>query len=84
VNLPSVFKAISPLFHGYTDFYKNDLQQLLKALSQRSPNETAYFLRQVLSVNTDARLIKLVRQCLAGFPEETRKRLREFLQVLPR
>lgn len=83
-NLPAAFKIISPLLHEYHDLHRNDLRSLLTALSRRSPNETAYFLRQVLSLNTDPRLIKMVRQSLTEYPDEIRSRLREFLQALQR
>lgn len=83
-NLPAAFKIISPLLHEYHDLHRSDLRSLLTALSRRSPNETAYFLRQVLSLNTDPRLIKMVRQSLTEYPDEIRSRLREFLQALQR
>ncbi len=83
-NLPAVFKAVSPLMQEYDDLYKNELRSALVALSRRSTNETAYFLRQMLSINSRPELIKLVRQCLPDFPDEARSRLRSFLQALQR
>ncbi len=83
-NLPAVFKVISPLFHEYNDLFKNELRNALIALSRRSANETAYFLRQMLSISSNPALVKLVRQCLPEFPEEARNRLRPYLQALSR
>ncbi len=83
-NLPAIFKVISPLFQEYQDLFKNELRSLLIALSRRSANESAYFLRQILNIYSNPALIKLVRQCLPDFPEEARTRLRPFLQSLNR
>lgn len=83
-NLPAVFKAVSPLIQEYQDLYRSELRRTLIALSRRSPNETAYFLRQMISINSSPELIKLLRQCLPDFPEEVRSRLRTFLQALQR
>lgn len=83
-NLPAVFKAISPLFPDIHDLYKNDLRRVLVALSRRTATETAYFLLQMASMTPNPALLKLIRQCLPEFHEETRSRLRSFLQAFPR
>lgn len=83
-NLPAVFKLIGPVLQDYRDANKNELRELLVALSRRSPSETSFFLRQILSLSHNPGLVKLVRACLAEFPEEARTRLRSFLQALPK
>jgi hypothetical protein len=83
-NLPIIFKIISPVLQDFQDGYKNDLREILAALTRRSSTETVFFLRQMISLTDDPALVTFVRQCLPDFPEDARIRLRKFLQALPR
>ncbi len=83
-NLPVVFNLISPILQRHTDAHKNELRDIMIALSRQSTTETTFFLRQILSLRNNPDLVKLVRQCLPYFPEESRARLRSLLLALPR
>jgi hypothetical protein len=43
---------------------QNELLEDLQALSRRSPMETTYFFRQMLSLSSDAVIVRLARKCL--------------------
>src|SRR5512146_1467142 len=49
-NLPPVFRLLSPLVQQSPAAIHTDLQAALEALAKRTPVETAYFLRQALSM----------------------------------
>lgn len=83
-NLPIVFNLLGPILQRYSEVHKYELRLALKELSRRSSTETTYFLRQILSLRDNPSVVKLVRQCLPDFPEESRAKLRSFLQALPK
>ena len=62
-NLPAAFRMLSPLMQNPQPALHADLLAALREFIHRSPVETGYFLRQVLSLtegNTTARLIRRV------------------------
>lgn len=75
-NLPLFFRLIYPFTRVAPPALRPDLLDVLGALARRSPQETAYLLRQNLDIpnNTDASW--LIRQCLGDFPPEIRESLR--------
>jgi hypothetical protein len=79
-DLPSVFTLLSPLIYPPQPELKSALDSVLKALAQRSPAETVYFLKQVLLISPDPSIPRLVRRCLPFFTEEWRTRLQAALR----
>ena len=75
-DLPSIYRLISPLVQAPQDVLQGDLLALLKLLAQRSPRETAYFLRQVVTINATPRVQRLFRRCLPFFDDEIQASLR--------
>ncbi|HZW04334.1 MAG TPA: DNA alkylation repair protein [Anaerolineaceae bacterium] len=63
-NLPAIFALAGPLLEGSVARLQNDLLNLLQALARRSPSETAFYLRQVVSISDDPLVARLARRCL--------------------
>lgn len=74
-NLPAVFRLISPFIHDPQRLHFQNLELLIKNMAQRSPTETAFFLKQVLAVSESPYTTQLIKQCLPLFPEDIREEL---------
>jgi hypothetical protein len=79
-NLPVIYHLVSPSMHGLPANLQADLLAVLQALARRSPAETAYFLRQMLTVVQDSLIPRLVRRCLPIFTPEIQASLRAALK----
>lgn len=82
-NLPLVYRLIAPQVRSAPQILHPELIAVLSALAQRSPVETAYFLRQMLSAASGTPLPRLVRRLLAVFPVAQQASLKEALAALP-
>ena len=80
-NLPAVFNAVGPVLQAHPGSLKHELVEVIIALSQRSPTETAYFVRQMAGQNTSPDLLRLLRRCVAEFPENIRTQLHSLVQT---
>jgi hypothetical protein len=76
-NLPQVYKIIQRLSLQTHSEYQTDMIDLVTALAIRSPNETAYFLRQNLFHPESKDTAWLIRQCIKVFPTELQITLRD-------
>jgi hypothetical protein len=74
-NLPVFFRLVQPLACNVPPGLKPDLLDVLTALAHRSPNETAYFLRQTLIYPDAPDIAWLIRQLLNEFPPEQQEML---------
>lgn len=81
VNLPAIFKLVSPVMQSAPGALHTDLQAILEALTRRSPTETAFFLRQILSLAPGPGTARLVRRCLPLFEPAQQDRLRNALKA---
>lgn len=79
-NLPAILHQITPLLRGTPFAIKPDIMDLLIALAQRSPKETAYSLRQILEAPEVHETAWLIRQVMRYFPAETQASLRTALR----
>ena len=79
-NLPAIYRLISPFIRRLDRKLTRYLVQLIEVLARRSPTETAYFLRQVLSVSETAETKRLIRQCLPFFSESIRQDLKSMVR----
>ncbi len=79
-NLPAVFSAITPLLQSAPPNLQSDLQDILEACARRSPIETGYLLRQLLSLSTAPGLTRLTRRVFNQFSPATQASLRTLLQ----
>ena len=77
--LPSVFRLISPLVIEVDQTLSKELEHLIKAMSVVSPTETAYYLKQTLSISDSEGLTRLVKQCLPFFDDDLQIELRPSL-----
>jgi hypothetical protein len=76
-NLPVFFRLIHPLVQSVPRSLRPDLLDVLQALAQRSPQETAYFLRQTLALPNSPDTPWLIRQSLGAFPAAQQESLRK-------
>jgi hypothetical protein len=79
-NLPPLFRLFSALLQEGAVSLQAELQSTLLALLKRSPKETVYLLRQILSLSTRPTTHRLVRLSLSHVPPEYQPSLRQALQ----
>jgi hypothetical protein len=77
--VPVTFKLMTPLLVEPRAELKGPLRILLHELARRTPQETAYFLRQNWLIYENPEIAWLIRQCLPLFSDEIRLNLRELL-----
>jgi len=83
-NLPVAYGLLQSFARSAPSVLRADLLDVLAALARRSPQETAYFLRQTLSTPGAEDTAWLIRQILSEFPPEIRENLRMTLKKLPK
>lgn len=80
-NLPGIFRLLSPIMLPASSKLQGDLVELIGALAQRWPIETAVFLRQMISMGHGTGILRVVRRCLGFFPMDSQASLRDAMQV---
>lgn len=75
-NLPVVYRMLNPYVRLIHDNLRSALLAVLDVLILRSPQETAYFLRQNLSAPESADTPWVIRKVLKKFPTELQVSLR--------
>jgi hypothetical protein len=75
-NLPAIFHLLVPFIRKAPHPIKPDILNVLRSLVRRSPQETAYFLRQSLESSENSDTAWLIRQTLTQFPQGTKESLR--------
>jgi len=78
-NLPALFQTLRPILLASTPAIQGDLEDLLRALARRSPAETAFVLRQSLSMRISPSAARIIRRILPEFPAEMQIALRAAL-----
>jgi hypothetical protein len=79
-NLPALFAMLSPMTPVASGEVQVELEQALLALAKRSPVETGFFLRQVVSGAARQEAVQLIRRLVPAFPPEQQESLREALR----
>jgi hypothetical protein len=80
-NLPKIFRLLAPLIRSSPSQLRPDLLDVIQSLAKRSPNETAFFLRQNLSVLEDnSGTAWLIRNSARYFPAEIQISLKNALR----
>lgn len=79
-NLPAIFRLVSPFIREPQREHIRELAHLIEALAKRSSTETAFFLRQALSVSESPETRRLIKQCLPLFPESIQQDLKSSLK----
>ena len=78
--LPSIFRLISPLILDVDQDLSKELEHLIKALISVSPTETAFYLKQALSISESKGTTRLVKQCLLYFSDDLQQELKTSLR----
>ncbi len=81
-NLPPLFSALFPLVRTAPADLFTDLSTVLVALAERTPVETAYFLRQVFSSPVAKDTPRLARRVLPVLPATQQESLKASLRTL--
>lgn len=77
-DLPLAMRLLAPLVRSAPHRLRPDVMDVIQALAERSPAETAYFLRQNLSVKTDnPATAQIIRNSLRYFPPQDQASLRQ-------
>lgn len=79
-NLPPIFEIISPILKASPAALQFDLQELLAALYKKSPDETLYFIQQVLKSTRSELPATSLRRMLPDLPQDFQAGLREVLR----
>ncbi|MDX9863738.1 MAG: hypothetical protein RBT34_02920 [Anaerolineaceae bacterium] len=79
-NLPEIFTLLRLPLQNLSPRNLTETRHIIQALARKSPSETAYFLRQSLSMDASKDLIRLIRKSLPAFPTETQERLRQAIK----
>jgi hypothetical protein len=82
-NLPVFFRMIQPYCRVVSPALRPDILDVVATLAKRSPQETAYFLRQLLTHPEAPDTPWLIRQSLAAFPPELAESLRQAVRGAP-
>ena len=80
-NLPDIFRLISPLMQTVPPKLQSDLAGVIEASARRWPVETAYFLRQILSISQGSGVQRITRRCLPLFNPDLQASLRGAMQA---
>lgn len=79
-NLPPIFEIIEPILKAAPAALQFDLQELITALYQASPDETTYFLQQILKRTKSPLPAVALRRMSPELPLELQTSLREMLR----
>lgn len=81
VRIPSLFKLIPPFIIEETDqLTQINTIQVIAALAERTPVETVFFLKQLLTLTPGTGIERTIRRYLPSFPEEYQKKLQAALK----
>ena len=78
-NLPPIFEIVEPMIRAAPATLQFDLQELIVLLYEASPDETTYFIQQMLKSTKSPMLAVALRRMSSEFPAELQSNLREML-----
>lgn len=79
-NLPPVFEVVEPILKASPATLQFDLQELIIALFEASPEETTYFIQQILKGTKSQLPAVALRRMSPELPQELQTSLREMLR----
>jgi hypothetical protein len=79
-TLPTIFRLITPYLRIAPPRLRPDILPVVSALARITPPETAYLLRQNLSVPDNPDTAWIIRQVMEEFPEEMKAGLRQAMK----
>lgn len=80
-NIPIFFRQVSPITRELLPQLRMEMRDVIKELATRTPVETAYYLRQLITQNSSTDATWLTRQNLKHFPPDIRKSLQELIRI---
>jgi hypothetical protein len=80
-TLPTIFRLITPYLRIAPQRLRPDILAVVVSLAKVSPSETAYLLRQNLTVPDNPDTTWIIRQVLDEFPSETKASLRDAMKI---
>lgn len=80
-NLPIFFEQISPIARELNPLLHIETRDVLKELAIKSPVETAFFLRQLITQSSSKDAALLARQNLKNFPPDIRVSLQDLVKI---
>jgi len=81
-NLPILYRLIQPLIQNSSTDIHPELLDVLEAMTNRSPKETAFFLIQTMYLTNSPDTQWFIRQLLERFPMESQVYLRASMKEL--
>jgi len=79
-NLPPIFETVEPIIKASPATLQFDLQELIIVLFEASPEETTYFLQQIIKETKSPLPVVALRRMSAEMPQELQTSLREMLR----
>ena len=79
-NLPPIFEIVEPIMKASPAALQYDLQELIIALFEASPDETMYFIQQILKGTKNPLPAVALRRMSPDLPHELQVSLRELLR----
>jgi hypothetical protein len=79
-NLPPIFELVEPIVKSSPAALQFDMQELLIALYNASPDETVFFIAQILKKTKNPLPAVSLRRMSPNLPETLQNSLREILQ----
>ena len=79
-NLPPIFEIVEPILKASPATLQSDLKELLSALYEASPDETIYFIQQILKETKNTLTATALRRMAPELPHELALSIRETLR----
>jgi hypothetical protein len=79
-NLPPVFEIVQPILKASPAILQYDLQELITVLFEASPDETVYFLQQILKGTKSPLPAVALRRMSPELPPDLQASVREMLR----
>jgi hypothetical protein len=79
-NLPPIFEIIEPILKSPPTTLQSDIEELLTALYNASPDETVYFIQQILQGAKNPLPATMLRRMSPELPQELATSIRETLR----
>ncbi|HPS32481.1 MAG TPA: DNA alkylation repair protein [Anaerolineaceae bacterium] len=76
-----IFKLVRPFIQAGDERLEMNLSLVVKSLARRTPNESAYLLKQILADSAGSGIERRIREYLAYFPPETAAGLLEAVKT---
>jgi hypothetical protein len=80
-NFPQVFRLLSPIIQKPDSSYMEELENLVETLIDLSPTETAFFVKQSLSISRSTEITRLIKRILPLFPENIRQDIKSSINI---